>query len=72
MMTKTGGLPALARTAVLTTVLGVFAHVTPGSATEEIVIGVIQPLSGPNAQFGVGCQRGIELAAESIRATGPR
>ncbi|WP_291606897.1 ABC transporter substrate-binding protein [Bradyrhizobium sp.] len=33
-------------------------------------MGVIQPLSGPNAQFGIGAQRGTELAAEMINAAG--
>ncbi|MBY0381269.1 MAG: ABC transporter substrate-binding protein [Xanthobacteraceae bacterium] len=36
----------------------------------DVVIGVIQPLSGPNAQFGIGSLRGIELAADSINAAG--
>jgi branched-chain amino acid transport system substrate-binding protein len=31
-------------------------------------IGVIQPLSGANAQFGVNCRNGIELVADSINA----
>jgi branched-chain amino acid transport system substrate-binding protein len=33
-------------------------------------IGVIQPLSGANAQFGVNCRNGIELVADEINATG--
>lgn len=40
------------------------------NAADEVVIGVIQPLSGPNAQFGIGAQRGTELAAEMINAAG--
>lgn len=35
-----------------------------------INVGVIQPLSGPNAQFGVNCRDGIELAADAINAAG--
>jgi branched-chain amino acid transport system substrate-binding protein len=35
-----------------------------------INIGVIQPLSGANAQFGVNCRNGIELAADAINAAG--
>ncbi len=35
-----------------------------------INIGVIQPLSGANAQFGVNCRDGIELAADAINAAG--
>jgi branched-chain amino acid transport system substrate-binding protein len=33
-------------------------------------IGVIQPLSGANAQFGINCRNGIELVADTINATG--
>jgi len=42
----------------------------PALAADDVVIGVIQPLSGPNAQFGIGSQRGTELAAEMINAAG--
>ena len=33
-------------------------------------IGVIQPLSGANAQSGISCRNGIELVADDINATG--
>jgi branched-chain amino acid transport system substrate-binding protein len=33
-------------------------------------IGVIQPLSGANAQSGINCRNGIELVADDINATG--
>jgi branched-chain amino acid transport system substrate-binding protein len=33
-------------------------------------IGVIQPLSGANAQFGINCRNGIELVADEINAAG--
>jgi branched-chain amino acid transport system substrate-binding protein len=33
-------------------------------------IGVIQPLSGANAQFGFNCRNGIELVADEINAAG--
>src|SRR5215469_10014060 len=33
-------------------------------------IGVIQPLTGANAQFGVNCRDGIELVADAINAAG--
>ena len=46
------------------------AAVKRAAAAEDVVIGVIQPLSGPNAQFGIGSQRGTELAAEMINAAG--
>src|SRR5262245_46820067 len=33
-------------------------------------IGVIQPLSGANAQFGINCRDGIEFVADEINAAG--
>jgi branched-chain amino acid transport system substrate-binding protein len=33
-------------------------------------IGVIQPLSGANAQFGINCRNGIELVTDAINAAG--
>ena len=33
-------------------------------------VGVIQPLSGANAQFGIDCRDGIELVADAINAAG--
>ena len=35
-----------------------------------INIGVIQPLSGANAQFGINCRNGIEIVADGINAAG--
>ncbi|MFG1400514.1 ABC transporter substrate-binding protein [Xanthobacter sediminis] len=43
---------------------------SPARAADDVLVGVIQPLSGPNAQFGIGSQRGTELAAEIINAAG--
>ena len=33
-------------------------------------VGVIQPLSGANAQFGINCRDGIELVSDAINAAG--
>jgi branched-chain amino acid transport system substrate-binding protein len=33
-------------------------------------IGVIQPLSGANAQFGINCRNGIEFVTDEINAAG--
>ncbi len=44
-----------------------------GSARAEaksVNIGVIQPLSGANAQFGVNSRNGIQLVADEINAAG--
>src|SRR5262249_6495674 len=46
-------------------------YIRRGLAQGAIVkVGVIQPLSGANAQFGVNCRDGIELAADAINAAG--
>jgi branched-chain amino acid transport system substrate-binding protein len=45
--------------------------IRPGLAQRATInIGVIQPLSGANAQFGVNCRNGIELVADEINAAG--
>jgi branched-chain amino acid transport system substrate-binding protein len=53
--------------AVLVT-LAVVSVVTPDSAhaQKSFKIAAIVPVSGPAAAFGLGCQRGLELAAEDI------
>ena len=40
------------------------------AATSVINVGVIVPLSGANAQFGINSRNGIELVAEEINAAG--
>ena len=67
MITDPSGRLAGARVAVLAAGLSLFVTAIPVLAADEVVIGVIEPLSGPNAQFGVNCQRGIELAADRRR-----
>ncbi|WP_333835229.1 ABC transporter substrate-binding protein, partial [Rubrimonas sp.] len=42
----------------------------PAFAQQTINIGVIQPLSGPNAQFGINSRNGIQLVADEINAAG--
>ncbi|GAB1575771.1 ABC transporter substrate-binding protein [Bordetella petrii] len=39
-------------------------------AAEEIAVGVVLPLSGANAQFGINSRQGLELAADEINAAG--
>ncbi len=39
-------------------------------AAETLKIGVIAPMSGPGAPWGIALLRGVELAAEKINATG--
>jgi branched-chain amino acid transport system substrate-binding protein len=38
--------------------------------TETLKIGVIAPLSGPGAPWGIAIQRGVEIAAQEINAAG--
>ncbi|AXA73374.1 ABC transporter substrate-binding protein [Achromobacter insolitus] len=40
------------------------------AAPSEINVGVILPLSGANAQFGINSRQGLELAADEINAAG--
>jgi branched-chain amino acid transport system substrate-binding protein len=43
----------------------------PGFGQSPTVnVGVIQPLSGANAQFGINCRDGIELVADAINGAG--
>lgn len=54
-------------------VLSVFAAISCSSisyAEDEVKIGMIQPLSGPNAVFGINCQRGMQLAVDMINEKG--
>jgi branched-chain amino acid transport system substrate-binding protein len=51
-------------------VLSPFIIRTGFAQRATINIGVIQPLSGANAQSGVNCRNGIELAADEINADG--
>jgi branched-chain amino acid transport system substrate-binding protein len=39
-------------------------------AAKPVNIGVILPLSGPNAQFGINSRNGIEFAADDVNAAG--
>lgn len=41
-----------------------------GFAADTINVGVIQPLSGANAQFGINSRNGIQLVADEINAAG--
>lgn len=41
-----------------------------GLAADTINVGVIQPLSGANAQFGINSRNGIQLVADEINAAG--
>lgn len=42
----------------------------PGSATAEIRVGVVGPMSGPYAAFGGQMRRGVEMAVKEINAAG--
>src|SRR5262245_23155296 len=38
----------------------------PAEAQKSLKMGAIVPVSGPAAAFGLGCQRGLEMAAEDV------
>jgi branched-chain amino acid transport system substrate-binding protein len=40
------------------------------AAASPVNVGVIMPLSGPNAQFGINSRNGIELVADEINSAG--
>jgi branched-chain amino acid transport system substrate-binding protein len=51
-------------------VAGPFVIRSSFAQSTTVNIGVIQPLSGANAQFGINSRNGIELVADGINATG--
>ena len=55
---------------VATLVAAPFVIRTGFAQRAAVNIGVIQPLSGANAQFGINCRNGIELVADEINAAG--
>jgi len=57
-MTRWLAVPLLAATA---------AFSSAAVAADSVNIGVVLPLSGPNAQFGINAKNGIELALEEIK-----
>lgn len=55
------------------TALGTAALGVPGrllAAPADINVGVILPLSGANAQFGINSRQGLELVADELNAAG--
>jgi branched-chain amino acid transport system substrate-binding protein len=52
--------------AALLTLLAVAALPAPARAQKPFKMGAIVPVSGPAAAFGLGVQRGMELAAEDV------
>jgi branched-chain amino acid transport system substrate-binding protein len=42
----------------------------PAKAAQTVKIGVVLPLSGPNAQFGVNSRNGIQLVVDEVNAAG--
>ncbi len=43
---------------------------TRARAADPVNVGVIVPLSGPNAQFGINSRNGIQLVADEVNAAG--
>jgi branched-chain amino acid transport system substrate-binding protein len=56
------------KAAVLIIALGMFSRLVLAAA--DVSVGVILPLSGANAQFGINARNGIQLVADQINAAG--
>lgn len=70
-MSRRAGISALAATAVVAvTVSACGGGSGEGAADEEVVVGVVIPLSGATAAVGDGIRQGYELAEEEINAAG--
>ncbi len=66
--------PTISRRTVLAGAgAGAVASAVPlkhGFAASKIKVGVLLPRSGPQAQIGIDCQRGADIAAEVLKAEG--
>jgi len=70
-MSATTGLELVRRVGLrLAGALFASLYLIPAAAAEDVVIGVIQPLTGLNAPFGISAEHGCELAADTINAAG--
>ena len=72
---KSSGARLVGRRQVLGGLLGMaatplIARVARAAGPSAVNVGVIVPLSGANAQFGINSRRGIELVADEINAAG--
>ena len=62
---------SLTRRAVLASATAALALIgAPALAQDSVNVGVIVPLSGPNAQFGINSRNGIQLVADEINENG--
>lgn len=67
-LTRAGRMSRRAALAAGTAALAALAG--PAAAQESVNVGVILPLSGPNAQFGINSRNGIQLVADEINENG--
>ncbi|MBA4789949.1 MAG: ABC transporter substrate-binding protein [Rhizobiales bacterium] len=61
---------ALRGTALAALAASLLGSLGAAQAQAPVKIGVVLPLSGPNAQFGINSRTGIEMAADAINAAG--
>jgi branched-chain amino acid transport system substrate-binding protein len=68
----TAGRAALGRRATLagTTALLAAPFIRGARAAETVNVGVVMPLSGANAQFGINSRNGVQFVADQINAAG--
>src|SRR5881296_2840450 len=54
----------------LVSLLLVFAMVAPAGAADEVRIGIVSPMTGPNAKFGQAQKNAVTMAAEDVNSAG--
>ena len=56
--------------ASLVAVFGALAGVGPAGAADEVRIGIVSPMTGPNAKFGQAQKNAVTMAAEDVNNAG--
>ena len=54
----------------LVVVLVALAGVGPAGAADEVRIGIVSPMTGPNAKFGQAQKNAVTMAAEDVNNAG--
>src|SRR5207247_9223278 len=67
-----GGAPMRNRPFVsaLVSLIVVLAAVYPAGAADEVRIGIVSPMTGPNAKFGQAQKNAVTMAAEDVNNAG--
>src|SRR6266545_3698860 len=62
--------PFVSTLASLLVGLAAFAGVGPAGAADEVRIGIVSPMTGPNAKFGQAQKNAVTMAAEDVNNAG--